>query len=73
MSPYVLEAVDEPAVGAQPYLFHDVLERDEVFDVDVGLVGEIFGRRVEVDVEAGALVVPEVLDESRAEGRLPQP
>jgi len=66
----VLEAVDEAAVGAQPYLVHDVGERDEVFDVDVGLVGEVFGRRVEVDVEAGALVVPEVLDEGRAEGRL---
>jgi hypothetical protein len=66
----VLEAVDEAAVGAQPYLIHDVGERDEVFDVDVGLVGEVFGRRVEVDVEAGALVVPEVLDEGRAEGRL---
>jgi len=66
----VLEAVDEAAVGAQPYLIHDVGERDEVFDVDVGLVGEVFGRRVEVDVEAGALVAPEVLDEGRAEGRL---
>ena len=48
----VLEAVDEPAVRTQPYLFHDVFERDEIFDVDVGLIDEIFGRRVEVDVEA---------------------
>lgn len=47
----VLEAVDESAVRTEPYLFHDIFERDEIFDVDVGLVGEIFGGRVEVDVE----------------------
>lgn len=65
-----LEAVDEAAVGAEAHLVHDILEADEVLDVDVGLKGKVLGGGVEVDVEAGALVVLEVLDEGGAEGRL---
>lgn len=62
-----LEAVDEPAVGAEPHLLHDVLERDEVLDVEVGRVLERLGRRVEVDVEGGPPVELKVCDEGRAE------
>jgi len=52
LSVVVLEAVDQPAIRTKPYLLHDVFERNEIFDVDVGLVGEVLGGRVEVDVEA---------------------
>ena len=46
-----LETVDQTAVGSQSHFGHDVLERDEVFDVEVGLVRELFGGRVQVDIE----------------------
>jgi hypothetical protein len=65
-----LEAVDEAAVGAEAHFVHDILETDEVLDVEVGLKGKVLGGGVEVHVEAGALVVLEVLDEGGAEGRL---
>lgn len=65
-----LEAVDEAAIGAEAHLVHDILEADEVLDVEVGLKGKLLGGRVEVDVEARALGVLEVLDQSGAEGRL---
>lgn len=47
-----LEAVDESTVGPQAHFFHDILERDEIFNVQVGLVLKGFGGRVEIDVEA---------------------
>ena len=59
---YLLEAVDQPAVRPQRHFFHDVFERDEVFDVQVRLVGKVFRGRIEVDVEARALVQAQVLD-----------
>lgn len=58
-----LEAVDQAAVGAEPHLLHDILERDQVLDVQVRLVREILGGGVEVHVEAGAAVVAQVRDE----------
>lgn len=58
-----LEAVDEAAVGAEAHFFHHVFEGDEIFDVEVGFVGEVFGGGVEVYVEAGTTVVLEVGDE----------
>jgi hypothetical protein len=63
-----LEAVDEAAVGPEGHFFHDIFQADEVFDVEVGLEGEGLGGGVEVYVEAGPLVVLEVLDEGGAEG-----
>ena len=66
----LLKAVDEPAVRPQRHFFHDIFEGDEVFDVEVGLVGEVFGGGVEVDVEAGAFVEAEMLDQGGAEGCL---
>ncbi len=68
-----LEAIDQAAIGAETHLFHDILEADEVLDVEIGLKGKLFSGRVEVDVEAWALVVLEVLDESSAEGGLARP
>lgn len=62
-----LEAVDQPAVGAETHLLHDVLEGDEVLDVEVRRVLERLGRRVQVDVERGPPVQLEVGDEGRAE------
>jgi hypothetical protein len=64
-----LEAVDQTAVGAQRHLFHDIFEGDEVFDVEVGLEGEVLGGGIEVYIETGAFVVLEVLDDGGAEGR----
>jgi len=54
------EAVDQAAVGAEAHFLHDIFEGDEIFDVKIGLVGEVFGGGVEIDVEAGAPVVAEV-------------
>jgi hypothetical protein len=65
-----LKTVDESAVGPEPHFFHHIFERYEVFDVEVGFVGEVFGGGVEVDVEAGAAVGLEVIDEGGAEGGL---
>ena len=47
----LLEAVDQPAVGPQMHLFHDIFQRYQVLDVEVWLVGKVFGGGVEVDVE----------------------
>lgn len=49
-----LEAVDQTAIWPQMQLFHDILEGDQVFDIDVGLVLEVLGGGVQVDVEARA-------------------
>jgi hypothetical protein len=57
-----LKTVYQAPVGAQAHLLHDIFEADQVFDVDVRLEGEVFGGRVEIDIEARALVVLEVLD-----------
>jgi len=65
-----LEAVYQAAVGPEAHLLHDILKANQVLDVEIGLKGELFGGRVEVDVEAWALVVLQVLDEGGAKGRL---
>lgn len=65
-----LEAVDQPAVGAQPHLLHHVLQGDQFPDVQVRRVLERLRRRVQVDVEARAPVQLQVRYEGRAEGRL---
>jgi hypothetical protein len=63
-----LETIYQPAIGSKLHFLHDIFEADQVFDVEVGLEGEVFGGGVEVHVEARALAVLEVLDEGGAEG-----
>ncbi|EZF95812.1 hypothetical protein H113_03922 [Trichophyton rubrum MR1459] len=65
-----LKTVHQAAIGAQAHLLHHIFECDQLADVQVGLVGEALGGRVEVDIKAAAPSVLEVLDERRTEGRL---
>ena len=48
----VLEAIDQAPIGTQSHLFHYIFQGDEVFDVQIWFVGEIFCCRIKVDVEA---------------------
>jgi partner of Y14 and mago protein len=67
-----LEAVDEAAVGAHGHVGHDVLERDELLDVDGGLILEGVACRggVEVDDVGGAPGDAEMGGKGGAEGGL---
>ncbi|KAB8345952.1 hypothetical protein FH972_023004 [Carpinus fangiana] len=62
-----LEAVDQAAVGAKVHLLHDILERDQVLDIDVRLVGKLRGRGVQVHVKGRPLLAAQVRDQGRAE------
>ena len=67
-----LEAIDETAVGTHAHVGHDILERDELLDVDGGLVLEGVACRggVEVDDVGGAPGDAEVGGKGGAEGGL---
>lgn len=65
-----LEAVDEPAIGPEANLFHSIFERDELFDVEIGLVLKGLGSWIEVDVKGGAAVELQMGDEGGAKGGL---
>jgi hypothetical protein len=47
----VLEAVNETTVRSILKLFHHILQADEVLDVDIWLVCEVFGCWIQVDIE----------------------
>ena len=67
-----LEAIDEAAVGAHAHVGHDVLERDELLDVDGGLILECVACRggVEVDDVCGAPGEAEMGGKGGAKGGL---
>ena len=46
-----LKAVDQPPVGSQALLLHDIFEGDELLDVEVRFIGKVLSGRVKVDVE----------------------
>jgi len=48
---YMLETIYQPAIRSQAHFFHNILERYELFDVQVWLIGKVFGCWVEVDIE----------------------
>jgi hypothetical protein len=64
------KAIDQAAVRPKGHFFHNIFEADEVFDVEIWLVGEVVGCWVKVDVETTAARMLEVLDHSSTEGSL---
>lgn len=49
---YSLEAEDQASIGSQAHFLHDIFKGNEIFDVEVRLVAEVFGGGIKVDVEA---------------------
>jgi len=59
---HLLEAVDQSAIRAQANFLHDIFQGDEILDIQVWLIDKIFRRRIKIYVEAGTLVIPQVLN-----------
>lgn len=47
-----LEAIDQSPIRSQAHLFHRILKRDEVLDVEIRFICKVFRGRVQVDVKA---------------------
>jgi hypothetical protein len=68
-----LKTVNQAPIRPKAHLLHHILERNQLLDIQIRRVGEVVGGRVEVDVEAGAPAVLQMLDQGGAEGRLAPP
>ncbi|KAI6761848.1 hypothetical protein HG531_002401 [Fusarium graminearum] len=65
-----LEAIDETAIRPEANFFHGIFERDELLDVEVGLMFERLGSGIEVDVKGGTAVKVKMGNEGGAKSRL---
>ena len=64
------EAINQAAVRPKGHFFHDIFEADEVFDIEIWLVGEVVSCWVKVDVETTTARMLEVLNHGSTEGSL---
>lgn len=66
----VFETVDQATVGAEVHLFHYILQRNKLFDVDARLVFESFRGRIQVEEVHIPTQGLGVRNQGRAERRL---